>query len=77
MIAIEYIKRMFNEKEMGRARAKLPRNKTNTILKIVERLLALKNRADNGEYTLFQTKILQVLSNQWGGSSSNYRAAPQ
>ena len=69
MIAIEYVKRMSNEREMGRGWAKLPKNKTDTKLKIIERLLALRKRADNGEYILSQTKNLQVLSNQWGAGA--------
>ena len=55
MIAIEYVKRMSNEKEMGRGWAKLPKNKTDTKIKIIERLLALRKRADNEEYILSQT----------------------
>ena len=66
MIAIEYVKRMSNEREMGRGWAKLPKNKTDTKLKIIERLLALRKRNENGKYILSQFTILQVLSGQWG-----------
>ena len=66
MIAIEYVKKMPNEKEMGRGWEKLPKNKTDTKFKIIERLLAIRKRGEHGKYTLSQTKMLQVLSNQWG-----------
>lgn len=55
-IAIDYVKRMVIDKEMRRGWANLPKNKTNVKLKIIERLLALQKRTNNGDYTLEQKK---------------------
>ena len=60
---------MWYEKEMGRGWAKLPKNKTGIKVKIIKGLLALRKRSDSGQYTLSQTKILELLSNQWGTGS--------
>ena len=50
---------------MGRGWAKLPKNKTNVKVKIVERLLALRKTKDD-EYVLDQSRIIGILSNVWG-----------
>jgi len=63
-IAIDLLKKMWYEKEMGRGWAKLPKNKTDIKVKIIKGLLALRKRTDSGQYTLSQTKILEMLSNQ-------------
>ena len=68
-IAIDLLKKMWYEKEMGRGWAKLPKNKTDIKVKIIKGLLALRKRTDSGQYTLSQTKILEMLSNQWGAGS--------
>jgi len=65
-IAIDYVKRMTTEKEMKRGWEKLPKNKTDIKVKIIEKLLALRKRSENGEYTLSQEFILNGLSNMWG-----------
>ena len=56
---------------MGRGWAKLPKNKTNIKVKIIKGLLALRKRADSGQYTLSQTKVLELLSSQRGAVSSS------
>ena len=49
---------------MGRGWNKLPKNKTDVKVKIVERLLAFRKLINN-EYILDQSKIILILSNVW------------
>ena len=64
-IAIDMASKMEIEKNMGRGWAKLPKNKTNVIVKILERLLALKKKKDD-EHVLDHNRIIGILSNVWG-----------
>ena len=68
-IAIDFLKKMFVEKEMGRGWVKIPKNRTDVKLKIIERLLALRRRDDQGKYSLGQNRVLLLLSNTWGNAS--------
>ena len=64
-IAIDLSHKMEDERKMGRGWVKLPKNKTDIKLKIVERLLAMRKMGEEG-YHLDQWRIVGMLSNVWG-----------
>jgi len=54
---------------MKRGWAKLQKNKTDIKVKIIEKLLTIRKRNENGFYTLSQDFILNGISNMWGTGS--------
>ena len=64
-ISINLAQKMEKEKTTGHRWNKLPDNKTDIKVKIVERLLATR-KIINEQYILNQCRIIGILSNIWG-----------
>ena len=68
-IAVDFTKIMRDPKNFAQSWTKLPKNNTQVKEKIVERLLALRQRGDDGSYLLDQSSIVNFLLNIWGKDS--------
>ena len=60
-IAIDYLKMLVNEKELGRGWDKTPRNKSDAKLKIIESLIAMRYEDSNRKYILDQRNFIGTL----------------
>merc|ERR1740124_29560 len=68
-ISIDYIKSFQNECKIGCGWGRLPKNRTDVKVKIVEILMALQKCQYDGRYTLSQDHLLIMRSNIWGRSN--------
>ena len=65
-IAIDYLKIFVNEYTCGRGWAKVPKNKTDAKVKIIDVLLAIRKEDEQGIFKLEHNRILSMLSYMWG-----------
>ena len=68
-IAIDYLKKLSKESELGRGWKKVPVNRTDGKNKIINILLATRKIDTNGTYQLDQGRVIAMLANVWGGDS--------
>ena len=59
-IAVDILQKLYSENEMGRGWKKLPRNKTDIKIKIVQRLLAMRKLVDEN-FVLDQYKFIEMV----------------
>ena len=65
--AIDLLKQMKSESDMGRGWNKIPKNATEAKVKLVQIILALRKEVD-GKYALEQRMVIQKCSTMWGAA---------
>ena len=63
------LKKFTTENELGQGWDKVPKNKTDVKIKMVELLIALRKENENGKFVLSQNRFLITLSSMWGAAN--------
>ena len=66
-IAIDILSNMKMENELGRGWSKVPKNRTDAKIKLVQVILRTR-KLHNNEYHLEQSKVLDMCSTMWGAA---------
>ena len=68
-IAVDLLKIMKEDKELGKGWDKVPKNSTQVKEKTVERLINLRKQTEDGAYNLKQAYFIQILETVWGNKA--------
>ena len=67
-IAIDYLKSFASENVLNRGWDKVPKNKSDAKVRIINSLIAMRREGDDGKYVLDQESYLETIERMWGES---------